>query len=142
MRLDANEIRSPVSEGSFELHIWQGTGYNFALNRRTGTARGGMGISYTERKLLLMQYAALFYTLRDLSVCWTRDGLLFIYTSQSPLFAFVLAPKLIYTPMQTALYKRLTHSVYLKPSTSSFTHGQQKAEHQSTVTYYMTPLCD
>ena len=136
--------RSPLSERSFELHIWQGTRNDFGLNRRTRTVLKGfvdemLGAAWTSAtqsgnfsscntQLCFIRY-----------VCCTS---LFIYTSQSPLFAFVLAPKLIYTPTQTALYKRLTHSVYLKPSRSSFTHGQQEAEHQSTLTYYMTPLCD
>ena len=65
---------------------------------------------------------------------------LFIYTSQFPLFPFVLAPKLMYTSTQRALHRRLPHSVYLKPRGSTFTHRQQEAELQSTVTCYTTPL--
>lgn len=121
--VDANEIGPLFLKGVLNfIYGKTGTRNNCGLIRRKGNcshgscgrnARGGMDISYTAWKLLLMQYVALFYMLRPLTVCWTWDGSLSTYTSQSSLFAFVLAPKLIYTPTQTALYRRLTHSVYL-----------------------------
>ena len=140
MCVDANEM-GPLFLKEVLNFIYGKTGIrnNFGAIRRRGAARGGTDISYAgsvETSPHAICSSVLYPTCFE-SVLDLRQPL-FIYTSQSPLFAFVLAPKLMYTPTQTALHRRLPHSVYLKPRGSTFTHRQQEAQLQSSHLLYDT----
>ena len=140
MCVDANEM-GPLFLKEVLNFIYgkRGTRNNFGAIRRRGAARGGTDISYAgsvETSPHAICSSVLYPTCFE-SVLDLRQPL-FIYTSQSPLFAFVLAPKLMYTPTQTALHRRLPHSVYLKPRGSTFTHRQQEAQLQSSHLLYDT----